>query len=112
MTKNEEDVQQRKDSRMAQERRPARSRQPAKPTAKPAVKPQPKTQWRIIQGDCARILKTIQDSLENTGDDLFEIEFRIYKSARKPGKAPSPRGAARRSSARRPAAHKKTRRAR
>lgn len=40
----------------------------------------PKTEWRVIEGDARRVLTAVQDILESTGDDAFEVEFRIYRS--------------------------------
>ena len=55
------------------------------PTATPQAG-QAKTAWRVVEGETRRILKVIEGILESTGDDTFEVEFKIHRSARsKPG---------------------------
>lgn len=51
-------------------------RRPAAPRGKP------ETPWRLIEGDSKRVLKTIELLLDRTGNDTFEVEFRIHRSSR------------------------------
>ena len=59
------------------------------PTATPQAG-QPKTAWRVIEGETRRILQVIEGILESTGDDTFEVEFRIHGSALTKPDSPKP----------------------
>ncbi len=66
---------------------PQRERQPQQKTRPD----EPKTPWRLIEGGSKRILKAIEGILESTGDDSFEVEFRIYRSSQTAKPAPTSR---------------------
>lgn len=51
-------------------------------TKTPTRSGKPKTDWVLIEGNSPTVLKTIGGILERTGDDRFEVEFRIYRSSR------------------------------
>ena len=56
---------------------PTRPRQRQRPAARPQ---EPKSDWRLIEGDTNRVLAAIKKMLEQTGDDFFSVEFRIFES--------------------------------
>lgn len=58
------------------------------PTRKRDPGVQPKTDWVLIEGSGKTVLKTIGGILERTGDNNFQVEFRIYRSSREA--TPSP----------------------
>lgn len=54
---------------------------PTRQRSRPAARPQePKSAWRLIEGDTNRVLVAIKKMLEQTGDDFFSVEFRIFES--------------------------------
>lgn len=56
----------------------------------------PKSDWTLIEGSGQTVLKTIAGILKQTGDNDFQVEFRIYRSSRtaKAADAPESRKAA------------------
>ena len=55
--------------------------QNTKPPGKTRQTAQAQTTWRLVEGDSKRVHKVIQEALDRTGDDSFELEFRIYRSS-------------------------------
>ena len=50
----------------------------------------PKSDWTLIEGSGQTVLKTIAGILKRTGDNDFQVEFRIYRSSRTEGASASP----------------------
>ena len=50
--------------------------------SRPAPRERPKTDWTLIEGSGQTVLKTIAGILKKTGDNDFQVEFRIYRSSR------------------------------
>ena len=48
---------------------------------KTAPRKGPKTDWVLIEGNGRTVIKTIAGILNKTGDDSFEVEFRIFRSS-------------------------------